>query len=210
MKAGFMQRAMWTIFKPSFKKELGTLGVIDSKIVMRKARKKYFAIIESIPKFEKNDVLEINILSAATFAAVYLSLEHKPNLEEATQYYDNAMSGNTVMRIFLKSNNYYSKKYQKKLASQGERSQKSNNPYSWRFRYYAGETLDNFDAIFDRCGICTLFNTLRIAEITPALCAYDYGMAKHTNTIFTREYTLASGGSVCDCHYRNRNPHKNN
>ena len=41
-----------------------------------------------------------------------------------------------------------------------------------------------------------------IPELTPALCSYDYDMAEITGTVFTREYTLASGGPVCDCHYR--------
>lgn len=70
--------------------------------------------------------------------------------------------------------------------------------------YEEEETIDEFDAIFDRCGIWHMMKELGIPEATPALCRYDYGMAKETNTIFTREQTLAGGGSVCDCHYKKK------
>lgn len=69
---------------------------------------------------------------------------------------------------------------------------------------HEGPTVESFDAIFDQCGISHMMNQLGIPEATPALCRYDYGMAKLTNTVFTREQTLAGGGSVCDCHYQKK------
>ncbi|MFR7819804.1 MAG: hypothetical protein ACLU24_04615 [Candidatus Pseudoruminococcus sp.] len=57
------------------------------------------------------------------------------------------------MKIFLKSSNYYSKKYQNSLIKSAEKSQKSSNPYTWRFKVIQGDTLESFDAIFDRCGM---------------------------------------------------------
>lgn len=203
-KMELMSRAMWTVFKPDFEKQLVLFGVTDTKPVMRRAAEKYKEIINGIEPFGKNDMLLINILSAATFAAVYMSLEIKPTLETAERYYDAAMSGNSVMRIFLKCSNYYSEGYQKKLARQAELSRSSQNPYSWKFTFTPGATLDSFYAEFNRCGICTLFKNLGIYEVTPALCAYDYGMAKLTNTVFTRDYTIASGAEICDCHYNKR------
>lgn len=204
MKNGFITRSMWTLFAPTFKKYLPMFGVTDCKAVMKKAKAKYRAILSDIPPFGKNDILLVNLISAAEIAAVYLSIGKKPSCEQMKEYYGTSMDESRVMRIFLKSAKYYSVKYQKNLAKQAEVSQLSNNPYSWRFKYYPGKSLDTFDAIFDRCGICHLFQCLGIYEITPAMCAYDYGMAKWTDTVFTRETTLASGGNVCDCHYKNR------
>lgn len=195
---------MWILFAPTFQKHLPMLGVSDCKSVMKKAKTKYKAIVKGIQPFGKNDILLVNLISAAEIAAVYLSLDRKPSCEQMQEYYGTSMDESRVMRIFLKSNNYYSKKYQNNLVKQAKRSQVSDNPYSWRFKYYPGTSLDTFDAIFDRCGICHLFQNLGISEITPAMCAYDYGMAKRTNTVFTRETTLASGGKVCDCHYNKK------
>lgn len=198
----FIQRTMWTLFKPSFQKQLFVFGVTDSQKVMSNAKAKYQEIVSDIPRFEKNDVLLVTLLNAATLAAIYLSLEEHPSLEQITKYYDAAMSDSLVMRTYLKGSNYYSKSYQRSLARQAQRSQNSINPYSWKFHFEAGASVDCFDAIFDRCGICTLFSKLGISKITPALCAYDYGMAKLTKTEFSRQYTLAGGGAVCDCHYQ--------
>jgi len=194
---------MWVLFEPPLKKHLPILGVSGNKAVMKKVREKYRSIIKVIPPFGKNDVLILNLISAAQIAAIYLSLDSKPSCEKMKEYYGTAMDDSRIMCIYLRSINFYSKKYQKSLAKQAKVSQLSDNPYSWRFRFFAGKSLDTFDAIFDRCGIHYLFRTLGISEITPAMCAYDYSMAKWTNTIFTRESTLGSGGSVCDCHYRN-------
>lgn len=202
MKMGFMPRTMWIVFKQSFQNQLSVFGVSDTQKIMKNAGEKYREIVSSIPPFGENDILLINLLSAASLAAIYLSLEQRPSLEQVTAYYDAAMSDSFVMQTFLKRSNYYSKRYQKTLSRQAEQSQHSTNPYSWRFHFEQSSSLEKFDAIYDRCGICTLFSKLGISEITPALCAYDYGMAKWTKTVFSRQYTLASGGPVCDCHYQ--------
>ena len=202
MKIEFMPHAMWAVFEPSFKKHFSILGDSNASAVMKKAKLKYRDIISDIPPFGKDDILLVNLFSATMVAAVYLSLEKRPSLAQITKYYDAAMSDNLIMSAFLKSRNYYSKGYQKSLSRQAEQSQHSINPYAWKFRYAAGLSIECFDTFFDQCGICFLFAKLGIAEIIPALCAYDYGMAKWTNTEFSRKYTLAEGGPVCDCHYR--------
>lgn len=206
MKMRFFSATMWLIFASSFKKNLSVLEVPASDKIMKNAKKKYKEIIGMIPPFGKNDILLVNLLSAATAAAVYLSLPKKPSVAQMKEYYEKSMDNNVVMRFVLKNTDNFSAGHQKKLAKEAALSQNAVNPYTWRYQFIPGKTLNTFDAIFDKCGICELFKVLNIAEITPALCAYDYGMAKHTNTIFTREFTLASGGAVCDCHYRkNRN-----
>lgn len=79
------------------------------------------------------------------------------------------------------------------------------NQKKYIMKFLSGfQDLDVFNAIFDKCGIYELMKTLGISEITPAMCAYDYGMAKLTGSEFTRKYTLASGGPVCDCHYKKK------
>ena len=110
----------------------------------------------------------------------------------------------TVMCLILKSTDHFSARRKKALARDAEKSQNATNPYTWRYTFTYGKTPDRYDAIFDRCGICVLFKKLGISENTPAMCAYDYEMAKQTDTIFTREFTLASGGKVCGCHYRRK------
>lgn len=98
----------------------------------------------------------------------------------------------------------YSAKAQTKLAQQAKISQTRTNPYTWKFRYEVGINLNSFDTYFDTCGICYLFQKLRIQEITPAMCTYDYDMAELGGSVFTRQYTIANKGPFCDCHYRKK------
>lgn len=200
----FLPMAMWNIFQKSFRGNLNFLGVENPSEIMKQAKLKYREITGEIPPYGENDILPETILSAATLAAIYLSLPEKPDIAQVEEYYRRSMSGNKIMIAKLKSTKNFSKSYQKKLSKQAEKSQKATNPFTWRFKFYSGDSLDNFEADFDKCGICELFKYLGIGEITPALCAYDYEMAKYTNTVFTRKYTLASGGEMCDCHYRKK------
>ena len=195
---------MWGFFRASFAKNLPIITSADHKPLMRQAKRKYREIVRLIPPFQKDDILLVNILSAAMLASVYLSLPQKANVTQMEEYYRSAMNDSPVMRMLLKNTDNFSARRKKALASDAEKSQRATNPYTWRYTFINGETPDRFDAIFDRCGICALFQELGISEITPAMCAYDYEMARQTNTIFTREFTIASGGEVCDCHYKRR------
>lgn len=200
MNMGILPRGMWLLFRGSFEKQLPALGVQIPDGLMKQANRKYREIIGTIQPFGENDPLEMNIISAAMLAAVYLSLPEKPEIKAVERYYAAAMD--PIMRLFLKRSNYYTVKYQSNLAAKAQRSRHSTNPYSWRLTFTPGPTLDSFDAVFDHCGICHLFQQLGIGDVVPAMCAYDYTMAEKTGTIFTREFTIAGGGPHCDCHYQ--------
>lgn len=116
-----------------------------------------------------------------------MSLEYKPTIDKLTEYYETAMNTNIIMKMYLKSKNCYSKRYQASLKKKAAKSQLSSNPYTWKFKVHEGPTVESFDTIFDKCGIGHMMNQLGIPEATPALCRYDYGIAKLTNTVFTRE-----------------------
>lgn len=207
MKSGIPAKGMWVVFSPSFRKHLQLLGSAPEQRseLMKKAKRIYYEIVNKIPEYGKNDILFTTILSAAILASVYICLDKKPSVGELTSYYETANNDSIVMQIILKRTNVFSKKYQKKLKADAKKSQHTTNPYTWRYKFLAGPTSDSYAMLFDKCGIYNLMKDLGISEITPAMCAYDYGMAKITNTVFTREYTLASGGPVCDCHYQKKN-----
>lgn len=201
MRRLFIPTIEWNLFKGSFEKNLTIFNVDNPKEVMKKAKKQYYDIIKTIPQFKKNDVLLTTILNSAILASVYLSLPQKFCVEIVEEYYRKSMN-NQIMKLKLKKNKNFTRKYQYKLSKDSMKSQKATNPYTWRFKFVQGETLDSFDVIFNKCGICELYKRLGIFEIVPALCAYDYDMAKQTNAIFTRDFKIANGDKICDCHYR--------
>lgn len=107
-----------------------------------------------------------------------------------------------ISSFVLKHTKIFTRKYQDTLNKSGIKSEKATNPYTWRYKVIYGKDYNCFDAIFDKCGICNLYKDLGIFEIVPALCAYDYEMAKYYGSEFNRKMTLASGSKVCDCHYK--------
>lgn len=231
MKYGIIQYGMWAVFQHSFQEHLIILNITDNKIkkeIMKKAKWKYREIISEIEQFGENDVLLMNILSAALFAAIYLCLppeyrfsplenqlfypetenceslvSGKITMRDLSDFYENSMNDNLVMKWYLKRS-CFSDDYLKKQKEQAEKSQKSQNPYSWRYTFHLAESGQHFDAIFTHCGIWYLMNKLGIPEITPAMCRYDYGMTKYSDVIFTRKGTLAGGAETCDCHYNQK------
>lgn len=206
MKYGFMPKVMWTIFSPTFGRELHRMTSADATGIMDRAKLRYRTILAPIPEFEKGDRFLINILSASMLAAVYLELPEKPSVKQVEEFYHHAMTDNAVMKLFLKMKSSYTVKAQAKLAQQASDSvgRAERNPYTWCFTYEPGTDINNYCCRFSTCGIQYLLETLGIGEITPAMCTYDYDMAELAGSIFTREFTLAGGGPCCDCHYQNR------
>lgn len=202
MKYGLMQKIFWQAFEGSFRKSLtAILHESEPKAVMKKAHAEYKIILADVDEFDKGDRFLFNILSASMLAAIILHLKRKPTVEEAREYYRTAMNNNYFMKKAAESGKNYTEKGRKELKADAEKSRTGKNPYSWRFTVEEGATINQYTATFYTCGICYLMEKLGLKEYVPAFCSYDYDMAAMSNTTFTREYTLASGGKYCDCHY---------
>ena len=201
MRYGFMQRAMWIAFHSSFKKAIKTvLDENDADGVMKRAKKKYREILNSVDEFDKGSRFLTNILSCAMLSAVLLCTEKRYDVETVRIYYKTAMD-NKIMRKAAASERNYTEKGRARLKAFAEKSQSITNPYDWKFTVEDGGTINQYTAIFYTCGICTLMNQLGLSEFIPAVCAFDYDLAAMNHTKFTREFTLAAGGPYCDCHY---------
>lgn len=196
-----MQRAMWIAFHSSFKEAIKTvLDEKDADNVMKRAKKKYREILNGVDEFDKGSRFLTNILNCAMLSAVLLCTEKKYDAETVRIYYKTAMD-NKIMRKVVVSERNYTEKGRARLKAFARKSQSITNPYDWKFTVEDGETINQYTATFYTCGICTLMNRLGLSEYIPAMCAFDYDMAAMNNTKFTREFTLATGGPYCDCHY---------
>ena len=200
--------AMWFLFRKSFENSMvNVLGVAgqEAKLTSKNARKKYQEIIELLPEFEKEDRFKTNEVNCAMLSAFLLNMKKRPTVEQATDFYREAMSTKAMKWFCSKAGkNKFSKKdieLQKKTAAlkAGDR-----NPYSWNMDFYEYEDGSGYEARFTSCGICVLMKELGLFDLTPAMCKLDYTMSEMGGaSIFVREYTLASGGSYCDCGYKN-------
>ena len=205
MKYGLIEKAMWAGYKGTFKKHLTkTLAEENPSAVMKEAHKRYKEILADVDEFDKGDRFIINIVNCALLSAVLLSVKKKYTLEQVRVYYRKAMCENTLTKLASKQSRSYTQKGRELLKRQAKESEKITNPYSWKFTVEDGETINQYTATFYTCGICRLMNKLGLKEYIPAMCTLDYDMAALGNTEFTREYTLASGGPYCDCHYNHK------
>ncbi|MCM1489094.1 MAG: L-2-amino-thiazoline-4-carboxylic acid hydrolase [Firmicutes bacterium] len=200
MKCGIREKLFWSAFKSGLRRELtNTLRLENSGEIMKKAYKKYKELLATAQ--DPCNRFTFNVIFAAMYGAVYLSLDPKPSVDEMTAYARETAMNNKLFLKFITSEENYTEKGQKRLAENAHKSQSDNNPCSWRYTFEPGKTLNEYTTKFTSCGILYLFTKWGISEITPALCRMDYDMAHAANTEFIREQTLAGGGEYCDCHY---------
>lgn len=209
MKYSGMPAGMWLIYRRSFQRALiNDLGKSpkESKQIMADAKTKYREIIRKLPEFEKADMFKTNIVNCAILISVFISMDVKPTLDEATAYYEHAMT-NFATKAFCRMGG------RKKFTDRGIREMKKTaafraadrNPYSWNMDFLPYEDNSGYEARFTKCGICTLMKEYGLFDLVPAMCHLDYTMSEFGKVAdFIRKNTLATGGAYCDNGYKKR------
>lgn len=209
MKYFGMPMGMWTLFSKSFKEQLTAVFGYDAgaaKEINKKAKPKYKEIIAELPEFEKGDRFKMNLVNCAMIGAFILSMPERPKVEPLTEYYAKSMMTKPMKWFCRKSGkSKFSKKDIDGMRETAALKAADRNPYSWNMDFYEYPDGSGYEGRFTRCGICELMKKLGLYDLTPALCHLDYTMAEAGGaTDFVREYTLASGGSYCDCGYKKK------
>lgn len=209
MKYVGMPFDLWLLFGKSFERNLTVvfkLTAAEAKSVMAKAKKKYKDIIGKLPDFEKGDRFQMNIVSGAMLAAVVLSMKERPDAEQLTVYYRNAMM-TAPMKWFCRRSGKrkFTPKDMDGMKQTAAFRAADRNPYSWNMDYLPYPDGSGYEARFTVCGICTLMRELGLFDLVPAMCALDYAMSEAGGAShFVRECTLADGDEYCDCGYKKR------
>ena len=204
-----MPMGMWTLFAPSFRKQLTAVFGYDTdraKAITKKAKPAYRKIIDGLPEFEKGDRFKMNLVNCAMIGAFILSMPERPDMEQLTDYYARAMMTKPMKWFCRKSGK--SKFTEKDIAGMKAAATlkaADRNPYSRNMEFYEYPDDSGYEARFTKCGICVLMQRLGLYDLTPALCRLDYTMSEAGGTTdFVRQYTLASGGPYCDCGYQKK------
>ena len=209
MKTIGMPAGMWLLFAGSFRKQLiETLGcdAIRAREITSKAKREYKRIIQGLPEFEKGDRFRMNIVSCAMLGAFLLKMPVKPTVDQAADYYREAMS-TVAMKAFCRiaAKHRFTPKDIEGMKATAAMNAADRNPYSWNMTFHPYPDGSGYEARFTKCGICALMKELGLFEYVPAMCRLDYTMSELGGTSdFVREYTLASGGPYCDCGYRRK------
>lgn len=200
---------MWVLFEKSFRKNLVSefgYNKITAKQISKNAKSRYKSIIRNLPEFEKGDQFKTNIVGCAMLGAFVLSMPKRPSVDELTEYYSKAMMTRFMRWLCRQSGK---KKFTAKDISEMKKTAElkaaDRNPYSWNMDFYEYSDGSGYEGRFTKCGICVLMKELGLFDLTPAMCRLDYTMSEAGGaTNFVRRYTIASGGSYCDCGYKKK------
>ena len=209
MKYVGMPAGKWLMFAGHFREQLSrTLGFTPSraKEITAFAKRKYKWIIRGLPEFEKSDRFKLNIVSCAMFCAFLLELPIRPTVDQAADYYREAMSTG-VMKAFCRmaGKRKFTRKDVRGMQKTAALNAADRNPYSWNMTFHPYPDGSGYEARFTRCGICALMQELGLFAYVPAMCRLDYAMSEWGGASdFVRQYTLASGGPYCDCGYKKK------
>lgn len=208
-----MPFGMWTLFAPSFQKQLTEVfgyGTNTAKAVTKKAKSVYKEMISGLPEFEKGDRFQMNLVNCAVVCAFILSMPERPDVEQLTDFYAKAMMTKPMKWFCRKSGkNKFTEKDIAGMKAAATLKAADRNPYSWNMDFYEYPDGSGYEARFTKCGICVLMKELGLYDLTPALCQLDYTMSEAGGaTDFVRQYTLASGGPYCDCGYHKKDVQK--
>lgn len=207
MKYSGMPSFMWKIYHKSFRVHLVSdlaFSEENAKRICKQAKPKYREIIVKMPEFEKEDRFKTNAVNCALLISFLQCMDRRPNVEELTVYYANAMSTWMTEMFCRKSGKKkFSKKDIEEMKATASFRAADRNPYSWNMDYIPYEDGSGYEARFTKCGICALMKKYGFYDLTPAMCHLDYVMSEMDGvTVFKREYTLASGGAYCDNGYK--------
>ena len=214
MKYPGMPAGMWALFCGSFRKRLTEVLCYDrpsAAEITKKAHGRYRELIGKLPDFEKGDRFQMNIVSCAMLSAFVLSMPERPQVDELTAYYREAMMTGPMKWFCRKSGRAkFSAKDIEGMKRTAAFRAADRNPYSWNMEFLPYPDGSGYEARFSKCGICTLMGELGLGDLVPAMCCLDYTMSEAGGAdVFVREYTLASGGPYCDCGYRKKGRRNN-
>lgn len=214
MKYPGMPAGMWALFCGSFRNRLTEVLCYDrpsAAEITKKAHGRYRELIGKLPDFEKGDRFQMNIVSCAMLSAFVLSMPERPQVDELTAYYREAMMTGPMKWFCRKSGRAkFSAKDIEGMKRTAAFRAADRNPYSWNMEFLPYPDGSGYEARFSKCGICTLMGELGLGDLVPAMCRLDYTMSEAGGAdVFVRKYTLASGGPYCDCGYRKKERRNN-
>ena len=203
MKEDLKIKLGWLLLSKAVKKNLPLLGIIEPAAAWKEIREIYKQDLGKLTEYGPGDVLKMNLAHAVMLGAVYKYCRKEPDVDQMTQFYHGIFADTPLLINAMKHIRMTDTKFRNVQKERAETSQKARHPYTWQFTVQDTDK-DRFTAVFTRCGIKDYLSAQGMPEIIPAMCALDYAFADMSNHLFLRKHTLATGGSVCDCTYVNK------
>lgn len=137
---------------------------------MKKAKKKYREMIESVQPFEQRTRYISNIILASILGGIYLSLDEKPDIEKMTVFTRELLMNNCIMLKVIVSEKNYTPRDRKSSGLQLNKAFRTAILIRGSLHLKLAKALWNeYTATFKTCGILHLYRMWEIEELTPAM-----------------------------------------
>lgn len=194
----------WKMITPSVKKSLSKrYGKEYANNLILETHIIYKDLLKKAPDIGKENSMSANMYECIIFFALYDAAKGKISKEEMKDIVNEILSMPIlkVVGIFLNLNK---ESHLKKFADKMKKNQKwlEEHPeykeYSWDFHFDESKNKEGFYYHFTKCPINTFARQEGYLDILPILCDVDFKTASLMHAKLYREFTLASGGKLCD------------
>ncbi len=190
----------WAISKPLEKR----YGKASAKEYIRKSKSICKQMFVDVDDIGKQNPMKGNIDGAFPFMAIWKAADGAITPSDFAAVLEETLRRPMIWKVMGKGRNINRQKDLQKVKNMFQRCK------NWADEHpeYQGKTWDfNFDETLHNKGsyyyftVCPLNNFARkygFLEILPVMCNIDYLTAEMMHAKLHRDYTLASGGSMCD------------
>jgi len=178
----------------------------EIKEIIKKTKKEYLNIILRTPKMGGNKNIYIgNMYLGAYLIGLFKNINEKIAIEKYNDIIQNGLNNFIknnyfILKLKMKSIDYLSKKYKRKLYKRTEwaRENETKYPWNWQIRIPENQKDSGIYFEFTQCGLCKLFFSENVPELTYIMCNTDYLTFAFCGYKLIRTKTLAQGNECCD------------
>jgi len=176
----------------------------EIKEIIKKTKNEYLNIILRTPKMGGNKNIYIgNMYLGAYLIGLYKNIKEKISIERYNDMIQNGLKNflkKNYILLKMKSVNYLSEKYKRKLYKRTKwaRENETKYPWNWQIRIPEKQKDSGIYYEFTQCGLCKLFIAENVPELTYILCNTDYLVFSFGGYKLIRTETLAQGDECCD------------
>ena len=191
----------WTLFAPMIKSSIkARFGNEMAVKAIKNGKKQYRTLVEEAPDIGSGNPMASNAYFAYVFVGAWLGTDKKLTPDDMALVMTDVL---TKVKPFFGMTNlnktpdkWYKdmKKYEKWYdAGNGEKY-----PTTWKVHFDENKHRDGSFYYFSVCPICSYLTSRGLGEIMKPLCETDKVMFAYQHGRLYRDYTIASGGEICD------------
>lgn len=191
----------WALFAPMMKSSIkARFGREMAVQAIRNGKEQYRKLVAEAPEIGKGNPMASNAYFAYVFVGAWLGTEKKLTPDDMALIMTDVLT--RVKPFFGMTNlNRTPKKWYKDMKKYEKWYDDGNGekyPTTWKVHFDENKHRDGSYYYFSVCPICSYLTGQGLGEIMKPLCETDKTMFAYQHGKLYRDYTIASGGEICD------------